>query len=130
MTDAATQPPRTRRARELARWARFVLALWLALPGLHFAAATLDAGASGGLLLCTARGLERLPVEAGQPQPPRDPANCLACAVVCAGALAAAEAGAGAAYPAPRRIIVTTRFAAVPPGVGMAAHQPRAPPAA
>lgn len=85
--------PRNGRARELARWARFVLALWLAVPGLQLAAATLDAASSGGFVLCTVSGFERVPLDAArQADRPRYSGTCLACVVLCAGALPASAA--------------------------------------
>ena len=131
MNPARHHSPRKRRARELARWARFVLALWLAVPGLQLAAATLDARASGGLLLCTVRGVERVPLDAaGQADRPRDADTCLACVVLCAGALPAPVA-AQILSPADSHIgLAVARAAFVAGGPVAAAHRPRAPPRA
>ena len=123
--------PRNCRARELARWARFVLALWLAVPGLQLAAATLDAGASDGFVLCTVRGFERVPLDAaGQADRPRDADTCLACVVLCAGALPASAAAQVLSPTDSRAGITVARAASVAGGPSAAAHRPRAPPRA
>jgi len=128
---ARHHPSRKGRARELARWARFVLALWLAVPGLQLAAATLDAGASDGFVLCTVRGFERVPLDAaGQADRPRGADTCLACVVLCAGALPASAAVQLLSPADSPAAIAPAREAFVAGGPTEAAHRPRAPPRA